>query len=245
MYKKGKYTVIENKEIAKDTFSMILEGDVSAIKAPGQFINIEIERFYLRRPISICDLDNSTIKIIYKVVGSGTREMSYIKQGEVLDILTGLGNGFSIKEGVKDPIVIGGGIGVPPMYALAKFLIKHGITPRVVLGFSCKENIVLEEEFKALGCDVKVTTIDGSYGIKGNVLEALKDFSDYDYFYACGSRDMLKAVSDSTICSGQLSFEERMGCGFGSCLGCSCKTNTGEKRICKEGPVLFKEDVIW
>lgn len=245
MYKRDIYTVLENKRIAKDVFCMVLEGDLSFITTPGQFINIEIEGFYLRRPISVCDWDDKTITIIYKVVGSGTRAMSNIATGIKLDILTGLGNGFAISMENKNPLVIGGGVGVPPLYALAKLLIKNGIKPKVILGFASKDDVFYEEEFKNLGCDTYITTDDGSYGIKGNVVDAISTLSDYDYFYTCGPTPMLKAVSKNTSCSGQLSFEERMGCGFGSCMGCSCKTLTGEKRICTEGPVLLKEEILW
>lgn len=245
MYKRNTYTVAENKKIAKDVFYMILEGDTSFITAPGQFINIEIDGFYLRRPISVCDWDDKTITIIYKVVGQGTQAMADMPAGTKLDILTGLGNGFTVVKDSKNPLVIGGGVGTPPMYALTKELIKQGAKPTVILGFNSKDDVFGEKEFKDLGCEVYITTNDGSYGTKGFVTDVIKNLSGYDYFYTCGPMAMLKAVAQSTECSGQLSFEERMGCGFGGCMGCSCKTLTGYKRICTEGPVLLKEEIIW
>ena len=245
MYKRNIYTVTENKKIAKDVFYMILEGDTSYITAPGQFINIEIDGFYLRRPISVCDWDDKTITIIYKVVGQGTQAMADMPAGTKLDILTGLGNGFTVAQDSKTPLVIGGGVGTPPMYALTKELIKQGAKPTVILGFTSKDDVFGEKEFKDLGCDVYITTNDGSYGTKGFVTDVIKNLSGYDYFYTCGPMAMLKAVAQATECSGQLSFEERMGCGFGGCMGCSCKALTGYKRICTEGPVLLKEEIIW
>ena len=245
MYKRDIYTVLENKKIAKDDFLMVLEGDTQYITAPGQFINILVEGFYLRRPISICDWDDKTITIIYKVVGKGTEAMAEMLPGKKLDILTGLGNGFTAKEGSEKPLVIGGGVGAPPMYGVAKHLMEKGAKPTVILGFTSKDDVFYEEEFKALGCEVYVTTNDGSYGTKGFVTDVIKNLEGYDYFYTCGPLPMLKAVAMGTECSGQLSFEERMGCGFGGCMGCSCKTLTGNKRICTEGPVLLKEEIIW
>ena len=243
MYKQDKYEVIENKALTKDVFKMILKGDTQYITAPGQFINIALEGKFLRRPISVCDYDENTITIIYKVVGEGTSSMKSFKAGKVLDVLTGLGNGYDISKS-KKPLLIGGGVGVPPMYNLAKALINAGQKPVVVLGFNTKSEIFYEEEFKALGCDTYVTTADGSYGIKGFVTDAITSL-DYDYFYTCGPLPMFKAVYNATETSGQFSFEERMGCGFGACMGCSCKTKYGNKRICKDGPVLVKEEIIW
>ena len=245
MYKRGIYTIGENTKIAKDVYFMTLYGDTSFITAPGQFINIELEGFYLRRPISICDWDKEKILIIYKVVGAGTEKMAQMKAGEKLDVLTGLGNGFTINADSARPLVIGGGVGTPPMYNLAKQLIQNGQKPTVILGFATKDDVFYEDEFKALGCEVYVTTNDGSYGTKGFVTDVIKNLDGYDYFYTCGPEPMLKAIYNATECSGQLSFEERMGCGFGGCMGCSCKTVTGYKRICKEGPILLKEDIIW
>ncbi len=245
MYKRNIYTVTENKKIAKDVFYMVLEGDTSFITAPGQFINIQIDGFYLRRPISICDWNEKEIQIIYKVVGKGTEVMAEMKAGRKLDVLTGLGNGFTLMPESKKPLVIGGGVGTPPMYGVAKELVKQGVKPTVILGFTSKDDVFGEKEFKDLGCDVYITTNDGSYGTKGFVTDVIKTLEEYDYFYTCGPLPMLKAIAQATECSGQLSFEERMGCGFGGCMGCSCQTLTGYKRICKEGPVLVKEEIIW
>ena len=246
MYKRDIYTILNNKLIAKDVYYMVLQGDTSFITAPGQFINIEIEGFYLRRPISICDWDKDTITIIYKVVGKGTEKMAQMQSGEKLDILTGLGNGFAIDKSTSKPLLIGGGVGTPPLYNLAKQLVRQGQTPVVILGFASKEDVFGEEEFKLLGCKTYIATVDGSYGVKGFVTQVVDSLSDYDYFYTCGPEAMLKAVYTATgKISGQLSFEERMGCGFGGCMGCSCKTITGYKRICTEGPILIKEEIIW
>lgn len=242
MYKENIYKILSNEKIAKDVYKMVLEGDTQYITAPGQFVNIKISDKYLRRPISVCDCDDSTITVIYKVVGAGTEEMSQMQAGESLDVLTGLGNGYDISKS-KKPMLIGGGVGVPPMYMLAKKLIEDGQQVTVILGFNTKDEIFFEQEFKDLGAEVYVATADGSYGIKGFVTDAFID--DYDYFYTCGPLPMFKAVYEKTTTSGQFSFEERMGCGFGACMGCSCKTKYGNKRICKDGPVLVKEEIIW
>ena len=245
MYKRNKYKIKENINIAKNVYKMILEGDTSYIKRPGQFINIELDGFYLRRPISVCDYDERTITIIYKVVGNGTEKMSTLKNGTILDILTGLGNGFEKLNSGEKPLLIAGGVGTPPMYNLCKELIRLNKKPTVVLGFGSKDEIFFEEEFKSLGAEVYISTADGSYGTKGFVTDIIKDLNDYTYFYACGPEGMLKAVYDITKTKGELSFERRMGCGFGACMGCTCKTKYGNKRICKNGPVLRKEEIIW
>lgn len=242
MYKQNIYKILSNKKIAKDVFEMVLEGDTQYITAPGQFINIQLEGKFLRRPISVCDYDDTTVTIIYKVVGEGTEMMSALPVGETLDVLTGLGNGYDISKGTK-PMLIGGGVGVPPMYNLCKKLIAAGQKPVVILGFNTKDEIFYEDEFKALGAEVRVATADGSYGIKGFVTDAFID--DYDYFYTCGPMPMFRAIEAKVTTSGQYSFEERMGCGFGACMGCSCKTKYGNKRICKDGPVLVREEIIW
>jgi dihydroorotate dehydrogenase electron transfer subunit len=221
---------------------MRLRGDTSAITAPGQFVNILLDGLFLRRPISVCDCEGDVLTLVYKVVGKGTEQMSRMKEG-TLDVLTGLGNGYDLTLSGDAPILLGGGVGVPPLYMLARKLIKMGKKVNVVLGFNTKDEVFYEDEFRALGCDVKVTTVDGSYGIKGFVTGAMD--CDYSHFYTCGPEPMLKAVSSAAKTSGQLSFEERMGCGFGACMGCSCKTLTGNKRICKEGPVMKKEEIIW
>ncbi len=241
--KQGLYKVIENTRLCGDIMRMRLEGDTSAITAPGQFINIKLEGFFLRRPISICDWDENSITIIYKVVGHGTELMEGMTD-ETLDVLTGLGNGFDSSCSGDRPLLIGGGVGTPPMYALAKELIAQGKKPHILLGFNSKKDIFYEDEFRALGLDVTVTTVDGSYGINGYISDGMKDI-EYSYFYACGPEPMLKAVYKAGESSGQLSFEERMGCGFGACMGCSCKTLTGYKRICKDGPVMEKEEILW
>lgn len=243
MYKKGIYTIKSNKQIAKQVYEMILEGDTSYISSPGQFINIELDGFYLRRPISICEYGDDFIKIIYKVVGLGTEALSKMKEDETLDILTGLGNGFKVERAGDKPLLIGGGVGTPPMYELAKELIRDGKKPTVVLGFNSKEDVFYENEFKNLGAETYITTVDGSHGIKGFVTDAIKD--DFSYYYACGPLPMLKAVYNTVNSDGELSFEERMGCGFGACMGCTCKTKTGSKRLCQAGPVLKKGEIEW
>jgi len=242
MYKQDIYKILSNELIAKDVYKMLLEGDTQYITAPGQFINLRLEGRFLRRPISVCDYDESTITIIYKIVGEGTKQLSNMKAGDLIDCLTGLGNGYDISKS-ENPLVIGGGVGVPPMYNLTKCLIKNGQKPIVILGFNTKSEIFYEDEFKALGAKVIVATADGSYGVKGFVTDALPE--DYDYFYTCGPLPMFKAIDAAAKTSGQFSFEERMGCGFGACMGCSCKTKYGNKRICKDGPVLEREEIIW
>ena len=241
--KQGFFEIIENIPLTDCVYRMALRGDTSAITAPGQFVNIKLDGLYLRRPISVCDYDEKTLTIIYKVVGKGTEAMASMKEGR-LDILTGLGNGYDLSVSGESPVLIGGGVGVPPMYNLAKKLLEQGKKVTVILGFNIKNEIFYEEEFKKLGCTVLVTTVDGSYGIKGFVTDALKDVP-YTYFYTCGPEPMLKAIYKASTTSGQMSFEERMGCGFGACMGCSCKTLTGYKRICKDGPVMQKEEIAW
>ena len=241
--KQGIFQVIENKALTDSVYRMILSGDVSDITAPGQFVNIKLEGLYLRRPISVCDVGENTLTIIYKVVGKGTQQLSKMHSG-TLDVLTGLGNGYDMIPAGDAPVLLGGGVGVPPMYLLARRLIAMGKKVRVILGFNTSSEVFYEEQFKALGAQVTVTTVDGSYGLKGFVTDALKDM-DYTYFYTCGPEPMLKAVYKASVTSGQMSFEKRMGCGFGACMGCSCKTITGYKRICKEGPVMHKEEILW
>ena len=242
--KQGLFSITENIHLTKDVMKMKLKGDTSHITASGQFVNILLDGFYLRRPISVCDCENDELTIIYKIVGKGTESMSSMKEGQELDLLTGLGNGYDLSLSGDTPLLIGGGVGVPPMYMLAKKLLKDGKKVSVILGFNTKDEIFYEEEFKSLGCDVYVTTVDGSYGIKGFVTNAMDDIS-YSYFYTCGPEPMLKAIYNASKTEGSFSFEERMGCGFGACMGCSCKTKYGNKRICKDGPVLLKEEIIW
>ena len=242
--KQGIFEITSNLALTDAVYKMVLKGDVSAITASGQFVNIQLDGLYLRRPISVCDLDENSVTILYKVVGKGTERMANMLPGETLDVLTGLGNGYDLSLSGEKPVLLGGGVGVPPMYLLAKQLITQGKKVSVVLGFNTKSEVFFEEEFKKLGADVTVATADGSYGIKGFVTDVLKDL-DYSYFYTCGPEPMLKAVYKMAATSGQLSFEKRMGCGFGACMGCSCKTITGYKRICKEGPVMKKEEILW
>lgn len=244
--KQSKFEIIENTHLTDTVMRMVLRGDISDITAPGQFINIQLQGLYLRRPISVCDVSkaDSTVTIIYKVVGRGTEQMENMQAGEQLDILTGLGNGYDMSVAGDKPLLVGGGVGVPPMYMLAKELIASGKQVTVILGFNTASEVFYEAEFAALGAKVYVTTVDGSKGIKGFVTDAIADV-DYTYFYTCGPEPMLKALYNTTTTSGQFSFEERMGCGFGACMGCSCKTLYGNKRICKDGPVLVKEEIIW
>ena len=237
------FIIKENLAIAPQVYRMVLTGDCSQITAPGQFVNIRLDGLYLRRPISVCDLGGDDLTIIYKVVGKGTEQMSRMKGGGSLQVLTGLGNGYDLSCAGDAPLLIGGGVGVPPMYLLARKLREQGKNVSVVLGFNTKNEIFYEEEFRALGCGVTVTTVDGSYGTKGFVTDGLPE--NYSYFYCCGPEPMLKAVYKKARTSGQFSFEERMGCGFGACMGCSCRTITGYKRICKDGPVMRKEEILW
>ena len=237
------FKISKNKPLNASVMEMTLLGDNQGVKA-GQFINIKIDGLYLRRPISVCEIIDGGLKIIYKIVGKGTEVLSRMKQGDSLDVLTMLGNGYDLTLSGDKPLLIGGGVGVPPMYELCKQLIASGKQVSVVLGFNTKAEIFYEQEFKNLGANVFVTTVDGSYGVKGFVTDAMKDL-DYSYFYTCGPEPMLKAVHKQSTSDGEMSFEERMGCGFGACMGCSCKTLTGNKRICKEGPVLKKGEILW
>jgi len=238
------FTVISNREIAKNTYECRLSGDISDITAPGQFVNIKLDGFYLRRPISVCNVDGDVLTLIYKVVGEGTEKMSRAESGEKWLTLTGLGNGYDLAKSGDAPLLIGGGAGVPPMYLLCRELIKAGKKPTVILGFNTKDEVFYKSEFEALGARVLVTTVDGSEGIKGFVTDAMRGLS-YSYFYTCGPEPMLKAIYNASESSGQFSFEERMGCGFGACMGCTCKTKYGNKRICRDGPVLEKEEIVW
>ena len=241
--KQGIFTIIENTPLTASVYRMRLEGDTAAITAPGQFVNIALTGKYLRRPISVCDVEGNVLTIVYKVVGKGTEQMSHMSIGETLDVLTGLGNGYDLTTAGERPLLLGGGVGVPPLYLLARRLITDGKDVTVILGFNRADEIFYKEEFEALGAKVIIATADGSVGVKGFVTDALP--ADYTYFYTCGPEPMLKAVWRATNTSGQMSFEERMGCGFGACMGCSCKTLTGNKRICREGPVMRKEEILW
>ncbi len=246
MYKRGIYTIVSNTALTPAVYRMVLEGDTQHITRSGQFINIELKGKFLRRPISVCDYDDKTITIIYKVVGHGTEQMRTMQAGEQLDILTGLGNGFSTDNNATHPLLVGGGVGVPPMYNLCKRLIAEGKLPTVIVGFNTASELFYMEEFKALGVDVYCSTADGSMGVKGFVTDVIREKAlQPDYLYSCGPLPMLKALYDATDCPAEFSFEERMGCGFGACMGCSCKTKYGNKRICKDGPVLKREEIIW
>ena len=238
------FTVISNREIARNTYECRLSGDISDITAPGQFVNIKLDGFYLRRPISVCNVDGDVLTLIYKVVGEGTEKMSRAESGEKWLTLTGLGNGYDLAKSGDAPLLIGGGAGVPPMYLLCRELIKAGKKPTVILGFNTKDEVFYKSEFEALGAKVIIATADGSVGVRGFVTDAMAGI-DYTYFYTCGPEPMLKAVYNKSVSSGQFSFEERMGCGFGACMGCSCQTKYGNKRICRDGPVLVKEEIIW
>ena len=237
------FRILSNRALNASISEMILEGDVSALTRPGQFVNIKIDGLYLRRPISVADYSDGRMTLIYRAVGEGTRRMRDMREGESLNILVGLGNGYETAVSGDAPLLAGGGVGVPPLYGLAKKLCAEGKRVRVLLGFRSADDVFYEEEFRALGASVTVVTEDGSRGVKGFVTAAMD--GDYTYVYACGPEPMLKAVSGKSETSGQFSFEERMGCGFGACMGCSCKTKYGNKRICRDGPVLTKEEIIW
>lgn len=245
------FKILTNQQLAKDVYRMTLTGDTCGIR-PGQFVNIKLDGLYLRRPISVCDCVGCVLTLIYKVVGKGTELMSKMTQCEELDVLSGLGNGYDLTKSGETPLLIGGGVGVPPLYMLCRKLVEEGRHPTVVLGFNKAEEVFYPNEFAALGAEVKVATVDGSVGVKGFVTDAIAALSDegkkFSYFYTCGPEPMLKAVYNSPVLDGvegEFSFEERMGCGFGACMGCSCKTVTGYKRICKDGPVLEKKEILW
>ena len=235
--------ITENVRIAENVYRMTLEGPELEEQKPGQFVNIRLEGQFLRRPISVHDSEPGRLVIIYKAVGKGTEQMSRMTAGETLDVLTGLGNGYDLSKAGDKPLLLGGGVGVPPLYLLAKQLRSRGCEVSVVLGFNTRAEVFGEDEFRALGCTVTVTTADGSYGTRGFVTDALPE--ETSYFYTCGPEPMLRAVYRATKTSGQFSFEERMGCGFGACMGCSCETKYGSKRICRDGPVLRKEEIVW
>ncbi len=240
----GIYKVIKNEKLTETVYRMVLEGDTSALTAPGQFVNLTVEGCYLRRPISVFDWDDTTVTIIYKVVGEGTEKMSEWATGYECDVLIGLGNGFDVAKSGDKPLLIGGGVGIPPLYGLCKRLVAEGKKPTVILGFNKADEIFCKEDFFVAGAETIITTVDGSVGIKGFVTDAMKNL-DYTYFYTCGPMPMFRAIEKIAQGGGEYSFEERMGCGFGACMGCSCKTKYGNKRICKDGPVLQREEIIW
>ncbi len=242
--KQAIFTVVSNDCIARDIWRMELTGDASAIVRPGQFVNIALPGFSLRRPISVCDCGESCLTLIYKAVGQGTEYMTSLSAGTQLDLLTGLGNGFDISASWQQPLLVGGGVGAPPLYKLAKELLAAGKRPHVLLGFASADDVFLADEFAALGLPVTVATNDGTAGIKGFVTNALPDI-EFDGIFACGPIPMLRALCAATDKPAQLSFEERMACGFGACMGCSRMTKNGAKRICKDGPVMDREEIIW
>lgn len=237
-------TILENKPLTELVWRMRLQADTAAITVPGQFVNLKLEGLYLRRPISICDWDEHSITLIYKVVGQGTEAMTALTPGQQIDTLIGLGNGYDMTRAGTHPVCIGGGVGVPPMYGLAKRLAAQGRDVTVILGFNTREEIFYEEEFQALGVKTLIATADGSRGVKGFVTDVLPTLT-YSYFFTCGPMPMFRAIEQIAVTSGQFSFEERMGCGFGACMGCTCKTKYGNKRICKDGPVLQREEIVW
>lgn len=239
------FTLLENRPIARSIWQMTLRGDTSAVTAPGQFVNIRLEGRFLRRPISVCDLEGDRLTLIYKPQGEGTKEMTTYAPGKELDLLVGLGNGYDTAPSGQHPLLVGGGVGVPPLYLLCRRLTAEGKRPHVILGFNTREEVFFEDRFLALGTTVDCRTLDGSYGETGLVTDGIKAAKEYSYLYTCGPEPMLKAVWQLCKTSGQFSFEERMGCGFGACMGCSCKTKYGSKRICKDGPVLVKEEILW
>lgn len=240
-------TIAQSAPIARGTVRTVLSGDTSAITRPGQFINILLDNKYLRRPLSVCDCvkgENGSVTVIYKIVGEGTLKLSRLPAGTRLDVLIGLGNGYDTAPAGESPLLIGGGAGVPPMYMLCRELISLGKSVQVIAGWNSADEAFYTEEFRALGASLTVATVDGTMGIKGLVTDAMKNMK-YSYIYACGPLPMLKAVDAAAASGGQFSFEERMGCGFGACMGCSCKTKYGYKRICRDGPVLTREEIIW
>ena len=238
-------TIVENTRLSDGIYRLVRAGDTSASTAPGQFVNLKLSGFYLRRPISVCDWEDGRLTLIYKVLGHGTAAMTAMAAGTELDVLTGLGNGYDTSRSGARPVLVGGGVGIPPLYGLARRLVAEGKRPMAVLGYNRKEELFLHEEFQALGAETIIVTADGSVGMKGLVTDGLEVAGDYTHLYTCGPEAMLRAVYDRCTSDGQFSFEERMGCGFGACMGCTCKTKYGNKRICKDGPVLEKGEIIW
>ena len=241
--KQGIFTIVSNEALTNAVYKMVLEGDTSAIGGCGQFVDLRLPEKYLRRPISVCDYDESTLTLIYKVVGSGTEIMAKLPVGTQLDVLTGLGNGYDTSLSGDRPVLVGGGVGVPPMFNLCKKLIAEGKRPQVVLGFNAASEIFLAEDFRALGVEVHIATADGSVGTRGFVTDVIRNLG-YTYFYSCGPMPMFRAMEQVMTTSGQYSFEERMGCGFGACMGCTIQVKSGYKRVCKDGPVFFREEVF-
>ena len=241
--KQSIFTITENYALTGSVYRMELEGDTSAITNCGQFVDLRLPEKYLRRPISVCDYAENKLTLIYKVVGSGTEIMASLPVGTRLDVLTGLGNGYDTARSGDKPLLVGGGVGVPPMYNLCKTLIAQGKRPQVVLGFNTGAEIFLAEEFRALGAEVHIATADGSVGTKGFVTDVIQNL-DYSFFYSCGPMPMFRAMEQVMKTSGQYSFEERMGCGFGACMGCTIQVKSGYARVCKDGPVFDREEVF-
>ena len=242
--KQGMFDIVSQEPLTETVYRVVLRGDTSAVTAPGQFVNLKLEGLFLRRPISVCDYDAETVTLVYKVVGRGTEQLRRMRPGETLSVLTGLGNGFDVSKSGETPLLIGGGVGTPPLYRLCRELTARGCRPTVILGFATAAEVFYEEEFRALGAAVYVTTADGSYGQRGFVTDAMEALQ-YSFFYACGPEPMFRAIHRVATAAGEYSFEERMGCGFGACMGCSCRTLTGFKRICKAGPVMESEEILW
>ena len=274
--KKEILTVISNRPV--DALSKVYQMELSGCseeQRPGQFVNIELDGLFLRRPISVCDWKDGVLTLLYKLVGKGTALMATLQPGARLDVLCSLGNGFDIDiPALTRPLLVGGGIGTAPLYLLARRLKERGVSPTVILGFNTASEIIYEKEFKALGLRTLVTTVDGSYGTPGFVTDALPllasasapssvgasvsdpstvgdsvsdsstvGASGYDYCYACGPMPMLRALAPKLASPAQFSLEERMGCGTGICMGCTCPQLTGTKRICKDGPVFRLDEI--
>ena len=243
--KQAIFEIRSNRPLAPGVFELVLAGDTTNFRAPGQFAALALEGFYLRRPLSVCDWDADTLTLVYRTVGQGTAALSAYPPGRKLDLLTGLGNGYALAKSGDRPLLVGGGLGAPPLYALARRLLETGCHPAVVLGFNRAEEVILRPRFEALGLPVTVCTADGSLGVPGFVTAGMARAGAYSHVYACGPEPMLRAVWEASPVPGQYSFEARMGCGFGACMGCSRPTRSGSKRICREGPVLESEEILW
>ena len=240
---KKRFQIAENSLIALKTYKLVLVGDCAV---EGEFVHIAIPGFYLRRPLSICDLEDGRMAIVYKVVGKGTRVLSERQSGETLEVLTGLGKGFDPDACREEALLVGGGLGVPPLLLLAKRLKAQGKKVTAVLGFNTAEERILVPEFESVCDTVAVSTVDGSVGVKGFVTDAIKALQpSFDCFYTCGPMVMMKVVCQTLEGPGECSLEERMGCGAGFCYGCSIQTKNGPRRVCKDGPVFKKEELIW
>ncbi len=243
---KSAFTLEQARQLTGDVWELTLAGDTSAVTAPGQFVNLELPGKFLRRPISVCDWDEGRLLLLVKEAGAGTRQLVRLPAGTELDTLSGLGNGFDLSAVPENAVLTGGGIGIAPLYGLAKRMIAAGRRPRAVLGFRSKADAFYREEFAALGLEVHIATEDGSLGTRGFVTDVLKTLPEGQYVLACGPTPMLKAVHAlPQLSGGQFSFEARMACGFGACVGCTIQTKQGPRRVCKDGPVFQKEDIVW